>query len=47
MVEVRIVPILLGSGVPLLPSPGKRIQLSLIAQTVHRAGIVSLEYAIT
>ena len=46
-VEVRIVPILLGSGVPLLPSPGKRIKLSLTAHTVHRTGIVSLEYAIT
>jgi dihydrofolate reductase len=46
-VEVRIVPILLGSGVPLLPSPGKRIKLSLTAHTVHRTGMVSLEYAIT
>jgi dihydrofolate reductase len=46
-VEVRIVPILLGAGVPLLPSLGNRIKLSLTAHTVSRTGIVSLEYAIT
>jgi dihydrofolate reductase len=46
-VEVRIVPILLGAGVPLLPSLGNRIKLSRTAHTVHRTGIMSLEYAIT
>jgi dihydrofolate reductase len=46
-VEVRIVPILLGAGVPLLPSLGNRIKLSLTAHTVYRTGILSLEYAIT
>jgi dihydrofolate reductase len=45
-VEVRIVPILLGAGVPLLPSLGNRIKLSLTAPTGNRTGIVSLEYAI-
>jgi dihydrofolate reductase len=45
-VEVGIVPILLGGGVPLLPSLLKRIKLSLAAHTVHRAGTVYLEYAI-
>jgi dihydrofolate reductase len=45
-VEVGIVPILLGGGVPLLPSLLKRIKLSLTAHTVHRAGRVYLEYAI-
>jgi dihydrofolate reductase len=45
-VEVGIVPILLGAGVPLLPSLQKRIKLSLAAHTVHRTGRVYLEYAI-
>ena len=45
-VEVRIVPILLGAGVPLLPSLEKRIKLSLTAHRVYRTGVVSLEYAI-
>lgn len=46
-VEVGIVPILLGAGVPLLPHPAKRINLSLIAHRVYKTGSVSLEYAIT
>lgn len=46
-IEVGIVPILLGAGVPLLPSLANRIKLSLTAHRVHRTGIVSLEYAIT
>jgi dihydrofolate reductase len=46
-VEVRVDPIRLGSGVPLLPSPGKRIKLSLTAHTVQKTDVVSLEYAIT
>jgi dihydrofolate reductase len=45
-VEVTIVPILLGAGVPLLPSPANRIKLSLTAHRVYPTGIVSLEYAI-
>jgi dihydrofolate reductase len=45
-IEVGIVPILLGEGVPLLPSLLKRIKLSLTAHKVHRAGTVYLEYAI-
>jgi|SRR5580704_32048 dihydrofolate reductase len=46
-VEVGIVPILLGTGVPLLPSDAKQIKLSLTAHKVRKTGIVSLEYAIT
>jgi dihydrofolate reductase len=46
-VEVAIVPILLGAGVPLLPSPANGIKLSLTAHKVYKTGIVSLEYAIT
>jgi len=46
-VEVAIVPILLGTGVPLLPNPANRINLSLTSHKVYKTGVVSLEYAIT
>lgn len=45
-VEVRVVPILLGAGVPLLPDLKNRIKLALTAHKVYPSGIVSLEYAI-
>lgn len=45
-VEVAVVPILLGGGIPLLPSPAGRIKLTLSAHKVHQTGVVSLEYAI-
>jgi dihydrofolate reductase len=45
-VEVSIVPILLGAGVPLSPDPKNRIKLALTAHKVRQTGIVSLEYAI-
>ena len=46
-VEIGIAPILLGAGVPLLPSHAKQIQLSLTAHKVRKTGMVSLEYSIT
>jgi dihydrofolate reductase len=46
-VEVAVVPILLGAGVPLAPHPSKRIKLTLTGQKVYqRTGILSLEYGI-
>ncbi len=45
-VEVSIVPILLGAGVPLSPDGKSRIKLALISHKVRRSGIVALEYAI-
>jgi len=45
-VEIRIIPILLGKGVPLSPDLKNRIQLSLTSHKVFGTGIVSLEYAI-
>jgi len=45
-VEVRIVPILLGAGVPLSPNPKNRIKLALTAHKVYQTGMVELEYAI-
>jgi dihydrofolate reductase len=45
-VEVRIVPILLGAGVPLSPDSKNRIKLTLTSHKIYQTGIVSLEYAI-
>jgi len=45
-VEVGVSPVLLGSGVPLVPGPSNRIKLSLTSHRVFRTGTVSLEYAI-
>lgn len=46
-VEVAIVPVLLGGGVPLVPAPGKSAKLRLTNQRVYQTtGIVALEYAV-
>lgn len=46
-VEVAIVPVLLGGGVPLLPMPATQIKLSLRNHKVYpKTGTVSLEYAV-
>jgi len=44
-VDAAIVPVLLGGGVPLLPSPGSRTRLKAITRRVYeKSGIVSLGY---
>jgi dihydrofolate reductase len=45
-VEVSVVPILLGSGIPLAPNTSKWINLSLLNHRIYSSGVVSLEYAI-
>ncbi len=45
-VEVAIMPVLLGGGIPLLPPPAGRTKLSLAAHRVYGTGIVLLEYAV-
>jgi dihydrofolate reductase len=46
-VEPAVCPILLGGGIPLLPTPAARSTLSLTRHTVYQAsGIVLLEYAV-
>ena len=46
-VEVAVMPVLLGGGVPLLPPPARRTKLKLTGHKVYsRTGIVSLEYAV-
>jgi dihydrofolate reductase len=45
-VEVAIVPVLLGGGIPLLPHPAKRTTLKLASHKVYKTGVVSLEYTV-
>ena len=46
-VEVAVVPVLLGGGIPLLPAPAARRTLSLTRHRVYgRTGTVLLEYAV-
>src|SRR5258706_334218 len=45
-VEVAVVPVLLGGGIPLLPPPPKRINLKLTGHKIYKTGIVSLEYSV-
>ena len=44
-VDVAVMPVLLGGGVPLLPTPAPRAKLSLVNQRVYeKSGVVALEY---
>lgn len=45
-VEPAIIPILLGGGVPFLPSPAARRRLRLSAHRVYPSGMVLLEYEV-
>jgi dihydrofolate reductase len=46
-VEVAVIPVLLGEGVPLLPAPTKRVTLKLTDHKLHaKTGTMSLEYAV-
>ena len=47
-VEPAVVPILLGGGVPMLPSPAARTRLTLTQHRLYpKSGIVLLEYAVS
>ena len=45
-VEVAIIPVLLGGGIPLLLPPAKQTKLKLTGHKVYKTGIVSLEYSV-
>ncbi len=45
-VEVAIMPVLLGEGIPLLASPARQTKLKLTGHKVYPTGIVSLEYTV-
>ena len=45
--DVAIIPVLLGGGVPVLPAPAPRTSLALTSRRVYeKSGIVSLEYSV-
>jgi dihydrofolate reductase len=45
-VEVGVMPVLLGGGIPLLPPPAKSARLKLTGHKAYKTGIVSLEYTV-
>jgi dihydrofolate reductase len=46
-VEVAVIPVILGAGIPLLPSPASRASLTLVAhRTYPKTGTVWLEYKV-
>ncbi len=47
-VEVSVIPVLLGEGIPLLPPKpsSERFRLKVASSRTYKSGIVSLEYAV-
>jgi len=45
-VEVAVIPVLLGGGIPLLPPAATQAKLQLTGHKVYKTGIVLLEYAV-
>ena len=44
--EVAVMPVLLGGGIPMLPPPAKRARMRLTDNCAYRTGILRLEYSI-
>ena len=45
-VELAVIPVLLGGGIPLLPPPAKQAKLKMTGQKLYKTGIILLEYAV-
>jgi dihydrofolate reductase len=45
-VEVAVVPVLLGGGIPLLPAPAPQAKLRLVKSKAYSTGVVALEYTV-
>jgi dihydrofolate reductase len=45
-IDVAVIPVLLGAGIPLLPPPYTPIRLSLLSHQVYRSGRLSLAYEV-
>lgn len=45
-VDVAVIPVLLGGGIPLLPAPAPRVGLRLVSSKALKTGILLLDYAI-
>ena len=46
MIEVSVLPVLLGAGIPLLPPPYSPTRLNLLNNRVYRSGRLSLAYEV-
>jgi dihydrofolate reductase len=46
-VELAVIPVLLGAGIPFYPAPSGQRKLALTGHKVYSTGIVSLQYAMT
>jgi dihydrofolate reductase len=46
-VEIAVIPVLLGGGIPMLPPPAPRTRLRFTGHTVYRSGIVLLHYEVS
>jgi dihydrofolate reductase len=46
MVEVSVIPVLLGAGIPLLPPPYSPTRLKLLSNQVYRSGRLALAYEV-
>lgn len=45
-VEVAVIPVLLGGGIPLLPAPAQQAKVKLTGHRIYQTGIVSLAYEV-
>jgi dihydrofolate reductase len=45
-VEVRVMPVLLGGGIPLMQPPAMQTKLRLTSHKIYPSGIVGVEYAV-
>jgi len=46
MVEVSVIPVMLGAGIPLVPPPYHPAKLRLLSHKIYRSGRVSLAYEV-
>jgi dihydrofolate reductase len=46
MIEVSVIPVLLGAGIPLLPPPYSPTKLKLLSNEVYRSGRLALAYEV-
>lgn len=45
-IDIGLIPVLLGGGIPLLPGPAARKSLELTGHKIYKSGIVGLQYAV-
>lgn len=43
-IDVAVMPVVLGGGVPFLPTPARGAKLTLVRHRIYKSGIVALSY---